>query len=115
MIKLDRVILKVKDDVNKKIENMSEIYQEEVKNAEILDGDIPKPPTYTLKREDYDETVVKYGVRPSDIIDVTEDEDRDTIIIVAGRGTEIIVKQSLEEIIKIVEDDERKVQADKDK
>lgn len=105
MIKLNRVILTTKEEVEKKLENMSQIYQEEVEKAEIVGSGVPSPPTYKMKREDYDEEVVKYLVRSSDIIDVTEDSDGDTILLIAKRTNEIIVKEKLEEIEKLIEED----------
>lgn len=104
MIKLNRVILTTKKEVEEKLENMSQIYQEEVDKAELVGREIPSPPTYKMKREDYDEEIVKYLVRPADIIDITEDADGDTVLLIAQRSNEIIVKESLEEVEKLIEE-----------
>lgn len=115
MIKLDRVILEVKDEVENKLENMSEVYKEALRESELTGGIEPQRPTYKMKREDYEETIVDYRVRAGDVVDVSEDQDGDTIITVVGRTSEVIVKQSVDEVDKLIEDEEERLRKNKKK
>jgi hypothetical protein len=73
MIKLTQVIFQFSEAYEKKIKDISEIYQEEVRQAELSNGIIPQPPTIKPKPEDYISTLVPLFIDKSLVKVITSD------------------------------------------
>jgi hypothetical protein len=106
MIKLTKLILSVKDSTEDLIEELSIEYSKEVEDAENIGLPRPKAPKYKMSLKDYDVKEVIYYVDKSRIIDVSEDVDGFTIIGVEGLDSDVSVKQTVEEVIKLIADEQ---------
>ncbi len=73
MIKLTQILFQYSKAYEQKIKDVSEIYQEEVKQAELSNGIIPHPPTLKPKPEDYISTPVPLFIDKSLIKVITSD------------------------------------------
>jgi len=104
MIKLTNAIYEVSEKVERKIQDMSDLYSETVREAELYGREVPPPPTYKMKSEDFNVTYVDMWIRPSEISVVTSNVDGETIVV-AITDREYIVKESPEDIIKMIGDD----------
>lgn len=73
MIKLTQVLFQYSPKYEQKLKDMSEIYQEEVRQAELSNGVVPHPPTVRPKPEDYISTYVPLFIDKSLIKVITSD------------------------------------------
>jgi len=80
MIKLTQVLFQFSKTYEQKIKDISEIYQEEVRQAELSNGIIPQPPTIKPKPEDYVSTSVPLFIEKELIKVITTDLLGATII-----------------------------------
>jgi hypothetical protein len=106
MIKLTKLILSVKDSTEDIIENLSIEYSNDIENAENLGLSKPKAPKYKMTLDDYDTLEVPYYVVPSRIIDLSIDSDGITVLGIEGLESDVLVKESIEDVLNLINDAE---------
>ena len=100
MLKLTKLHYEISSETKKKIDNITEIYQEEVLQAEVIGRPIPEAPVVKLKNEDYKctESVMYLDFDSVESIEVTPDNDTQ---VITKTGGAYLVKETPEEIFKL--------------
>ena len=93
MIKLTQLLYSISEKAEKKIQDMSQIYQESVREAEIVGEDIPPVPTYKLKDEDYNITKQPLFIQAESIESVSKTVENDTVVV-SKSGKEYLVEET---------------------
>lgn len=103
MLKLTKLHYEISDSTKKRIDTITEIYQEEVNQAQVIGKPIPEAPVVKLKNEDYKctESVLFLDTDSIESIEVTPDNDTQ---IVTKTGGVYLVKETPEEISKLKTD-----------
>jgi len=103
MLKLIKLHYEISDSTKKRIDTITEIYQEEVNQAQVIGKPIPEAPVVKLKNEDYKctESVLFLDADSIESIEVTPDNDTQ---IVTKTGGVYLVKETPEEISKLKTD-----------
>ena len=103
MLKLTKLHYEISDSTKKRIDTITEIYQEEVNQAQVIGKPIPEAPVVKLKNEDYKctESVLFLDADSIESIEVTPDNDTQ---IVTKTGGVYLVKETPEEISKLKTD-----------
>lgn len=103
MLKLTKLNYEISDETQRKITDITEIYQEQVMEAEIVGKPIPTAPKVKLKTEDYKctETTMYLDLNSIESIELSEDSDTQ---IVTKTGGLYIVKECPDEILKSIQD-----------
>jgi uncharacterized protein YlzI (FlbEa/FlbD family) len=103
MLKLTKLHYEISDDTQKRIADITEIYQEQVAAAQIVGKPIPEAPKVKLKTEDYKctETTMYLEIESIESIEVSEEDDTQ---IVTKTGGLYIVKEKPEEILNSIRD-----------
>lgn len=106
MLKLTKLHYEISDSTKKRIDTITEIYQEEVNQAQVIGKPIPEAPVVKLKNEDYKctESVLFLDTDSIESIEVTPDNDTQ---IVTKTGGVYLVKETPEEISKLKTDAEQ--------
>lgn len=100
MIKLTKLSFDLKDETQQKINDITEIYQEEVIKADNAGMPPPTPPKpIKLKNVDYNIRESNYYVQAKLVEEIWDDEENVTVISVAGK--EVYVKETVEEVHKL--------------
>lgn len=103
MLKLIKLHYEISDSTKKRIDTITEIYQEEVNQAQVIGKPIPEAPVVKLKNEDYKctESVLFLDTDSIESIELTPDNDTQ---IVTKTGGVYLVKETPEEISKTITD-----------
>lgn len=103
MLKLTKLHYEISDSTKKRIDTITEIYQEEVNQAQVIGKPIPEAPVVKLKNEDYKctESILFLDADSIESIEVTPDNDNQ---IVTKTGGVYLVKETPEEISKLKTD-----------
>lgn len=103
MLKLTKLHYEISDSTQKRIADITEIYQEQVAAAQIVGKPIPEAPKVKLKTEDYKctETTMYLEVESIESIEISEEDDTQ---IVTKTGGLYIVKEKPEEILNSIKD-----------
>ena len=101
--KLIKLHYEISDETQKRIDSVTEIYQEAVAQANIVGKPVPTAPTIKLKNEDYKctESVLYLAVDCLETIEVTPDNDTQ---IITKTGGVYLVKQTPEEVLNLTKD-----------
>ena len=100
MLKLTKLHYEISSETKKRIDDITEIYQEEVNQAQVIGKPIPEAPVVKLKNEDYKctESVMYLDFDSVESIEITPDNDTQ---VVTKTGGAYLVKETPEEIFKL--------------
>ena len=113
MIKLTQLLYEVKDEVTRKIENLSNVYQRAIDEYETAmvkfeanpygeEPTSPLPPKpYKLKDEDFNITEAIMYINPSSIVYISKAITGETILNI-NQSKELTVKESVEEVYELM-------------
>lgn len=103
MLKLTKLHYEISSETRKRIDDITEIYQEEVLQAQVIGKPTPDAPVVKLKNEDYKctESVMYLDFDSVESIEITPDNDTQ---VVTKTGGAYLVKETPEEIFKLGSD-----------
>jgi len=101
MLKLTKLNYEISDNTQRRIADITEIYQEQVAAAEIVGKPIPEAPKVKLKTEDYKctETIMYLDEESIESIEISDENDTQ---IVTKTGGLYIVKEIPDEILNSI-------------
>jgi len=101
MLKLTKLNYEISDNTQRRIADITEIYQEQVTAAEIVGKPIPEAPKVKLKTEDYKctETIMYLDEESIESIEISDENDTQ---IVTKTGGLYIVKEIPDEILNSI-------------
>lgn len=100
MLKLTKLHYEISSETKKMINSITEIYQEEVVQAEVIGKPIPEAPVVKLKNEDYKCTESVLYLDADSVESIEETPDNDTQVITKTGGV-YLVKETPEEVFKL--------------
>lgn len=107
MIKLTRISFSVDENIQKRSQEALLLYEEAVRNAKLMNAKIPKKPNFNMKPEEFIQKEAPYGIRLCEISDVGISTDNFTAIEKTN-GDIVAVKETVEEVIALIEAEEIK-------
>ena len=102
MVKLTQVLFRVKEETQKKIDDMQSIMEEEYEKAKSLAiGSVPSPYRYKMKDSDYDKKETPLYIIAHTIAAIHTNFEGDTVIE-TSLGKEHIVKESPRKVYSLL-------------